>query len=88
MSAPQKILLRQRYFTSLWQLMRPKLEVHHTGDLILTLPVAAYALFRYLYLVLAKGFGEDTAAEVLRDRGLFWAVIAYIALTSTILFRG
>jgi 4-hydroxybenzoate polyprenyltransferase len=62
-------------------------EVHATADLIYTLPFAAFALFRYLLLVLDRGFGEDTVAEVLRDKGLFWGTAAYLAAACFILLR-
>jgi 4-hydroxybenzoate polyprenyltransferase len=62
-------------------------EVHGTSALIYTLPLVAFTLFRYLFLVLVRGYGEDTAAEVLRDRTLFWSVAVYVFLTGIILLR-
>jgi 4-hydroxybenzoate polyprenyltransferase len=62
-------------------------EIHGTSALIYTLPLAAFTLFRYLFLVLVKGYGEDTAAEVLRDRTLFWSVVLYVFFTGLILLR-
>lgn len=64
------------------------LEVHGTPLLIYTLPVVMFAMFRYLYLVMQQGFGENTVADVLRDRQMILASAAYVALAGGLLYAG
>lgn len=58
---------------------------HGTERLIYTLPLAAFVMFRYLYLVMARGFGENLSGELVRDRGLAASVLVYLALTAVII---
>lgn len=58
---------------------------HGTSELLYTLPFAALALFRYLFLVLQRGYGENLAGEVLRDRWLLASLVLYFAFTGFIL---
>lgn len=60
--------------------------VHGTSNLVYTLPIAMFAMFRYLYLVMEKGFGENTVAEVLKDRQLLLATAAYLVSAGGLLF--
>jgi hypothetical protein len=62
------------------------LAVHGTGKLIYTLPIAAFVMFRYLYLVLQRGFGQNLAGELLRDPGILIGILAYLVVTGTLLF--
>ncbi|MDB5103958.1 MAG: UbiA prenyltransferase [Fibrobacteres bacterium] len=55
------------------------LEVHGSTRLIYTLPIAMFGLFRYLYLVMEKGFGENTVADVPRDPALLAICALYVA---------
>jgi 4-hydroxybenzoate polyprenyltransferase len=67
--------------------MSPRtIEIHGTGRLIYTLPFAAFAMFRYLYLVMKRGFGENLAGEILRDGSLLASTAAYAAVTALLLF--
>jgi 4-hydroxybenzoate polyprenyltransferase len=59
--------------------------VHPHAPLIYTLPVAMFGLFRYLYLVMEKGFGENTVADVRKDKTLLLACAAYVALSLALL---
>ena len=63
-------------------------EVHHTHGLIFTLPFVLWGLFRYLYLVMNRGFGENTVADVLRDRQMLLISALYLAVTGYLLFWG
>lgn len=62
------------------------LELHGTGDLVYTLPFVAFALFRYLYLVMQKGFGENLSAEFLRDPWLLASGAAYMGMAAYLIF--
>jgi 4-hydroxybenzoate polyprenyltransferase len=60
--------------------------VHGTERLIYTLPLAAFVMFRYLYLIMARGFGENLSGELIRDRGLAGGIVLYLAATGAVLF--
>ena len=63
-------------------------EIHHTAGLIYTLPLFMWGLFRYLYLVMREGFGENTLADVLRDGQMLLVSAFYLAATGCLLFFG
>ena len=46
---------------------------------------AAFVMFRYLYLVMQRGFGENLAAEILRDRSLLLSMAGYLAVAGILL---
>jgi len=62
------------------------LEIHHTGNLLYTLPLVIFGLFRYLYLVIEDGFGENTVADLLKDKQLLFASVLYVIGTGSLLF--
>lgn len=59
--------------------------IHGTERLVYTLPFAAFAMFRYLYLVMRKGYGENLSGELLRDKGMLAGIVMYLAVTAMIL---
>ncbi len=63
-------------------------SVHGTSQLLGTLPIVLFAMFRYLYLVMQRGFGENTVADFLRDRQLLLAAAAYVILSGALLHYG
>jgi 4-hydroxybenzoate polyprenyltransferase len=66
--------------------MNPEtVAIHDTERLVYTLPFAAFAMFRYLYLVMRRGFGENLSGELIRDRGLLAGIIAYLIVTAGVL---
>lgn len=46
--------------------------------MLLTLPIVLYGVFRYWYLVLVQGKGEQPEEILLNDRGILFTVIVYI----------
>ncbi len=60
--------------------------VHGGSHLIYTLPIAMFGLFRYLYLVMEKGYGENTVADVRKDSALLITCGAYV--TASLLLLG
>jgi hypothetical protein len=60
-------------------------EVHGGQGLIYTLPIAMFGLFRYLYLVMEKGLGENTVADVLKDPALLAICAAYMGAAMALL---
>lgn len=66
--------------------MSPRtIEFHGTDRLIYTLPFAAFVLFRYLWLVIERGYGENLSGELARDGGLLGGVAAYAIVTALVL---
>ncbi|MDB5047928.1 MAG: UbiA prenyltransferase [Fibrobacteres bacterium] len=55
------------------------LQVHGSARLIYTLPIATFGLFRYLYLVMEKGYGENTVADMRKDPAMLIICIVYAA---------
>ncbi len=60
-------------------------EFHRTGNLIYTLPIAMFGLFRYLYLVMEKGYGENTVADILKDRAMLAVCGIYVGTVAILL---
>ncbi|MBE7728285.1 decaprenyl-phosphate phosphoribosyltransferase [Komagataeibacter sp. FXV3] len=53
---------------------------HHTANLIYTVPLVVYGIFRYLFLLHRGAGGNDTAHDLLRDphlliTGLLWLMV-------------
>jgi 4-hydroxybenzoate polyprenyltransferase len=53
-------------------------QVHGSTRLVYTLPIAMLGLFRYLYLVMQKGYGENTVADVRKDPAMMAICVAYV----------
>lgn len=49
-------------------------------DLVLTLPIVCYALFRYLFLALSKDEGAEPDVLLFRDPHLVISLLAYVAV--------
>jgi 4-hydroxybenzoate polyprenyltransferase len=60
------------------------IRVHHTTNLIYTLPFVIYGIFRYLYLLHQKTVsktGEDTSKDLFADKPLIVTVLLWIFVT-------
>jgi 4-hydroxybenzoate polyprenyltransferase len=57
-----------------------------TEALMVTVPVVAYGVFRYLHLVRVSESSEDPSAVLLADRPIQVTVFAYLAITVWILY--
>jgi len=57
------------------------IAIHGTNQLVWTLPIVLYGVFRYLYALYRQGAGADPARDVLRDPHLVGALASWIALT-------
>lgn len=58
---------------------------HGSTNLIYTLPFVVYGIFRYLFLLHHRAQGNDTARDLLTDRHMLLTVLAWIAVTMSIL---
>ncbi|MBM3345972.1 MAG: decaprenyl-phosphate phosphoribosyltransferase [Betaproteobacteria bacterium] len=54
---------------------------HGTAQLIWTLPLVLYGLFRYLYALYARGAGADPASDLFRDPHLLVALAGWLGLS-------
>jgi len=59
--------------------------LHGTANLIYTVPLIVYGIFRYLVLLHGKDGGQDTARDLLTDRHLLVCMLSWLALTGLIL---
>jgi 4-hydroxybenzoate polyprenyltransferase len=64
---------------------------HNSNNLIITVPLVVYGVYRYQYLVQHRGEGGDPSRLLFRDRplivsGLVYAVTVWLALTINPLF--
>jgi len=58
---------------------------HHTEALIYTVPIVAYGLFRYLYLLHHHEMGQDSSRELFRDGHLVGTLLVWLAAVLLIL---
>ena len=58
---------------------------HHTEALIYTVPIVAYGLFRYLYLLHHHEMGQDSSRELFTDGHLVGTLLVWLAAVLLIL---
>lgn len=54
------------------------IRIHHTENLIWTMPIIAFGIFRYLFLIQNLGKGEDTSKDLLNDVPMLLAVFCWV----------
>jgi 4-hydroxybenzoate polyprenyltransferase len=57
-----------------------------TRNLVLTLPLVIYGLFRYLYLIYHEDRGESPEKAILGDRAILLCVTLYVFMVAVILY--
>jgi 4-hydroxybenzoate polyprenyltransferase len=57
-----------------------------TRNLVLTLPLVIYGLFRYLYLIYHENRGESPENAVLGDRAILLCVALYVLVVAVVLY--
>ncbi len=70
---------------SLYTISPQTIALHGSADLVYTVPIVTYALFRYLYLFERKHAAEDPSRLFLSDRHLQFAAIAWVGAVIWIL---
>ncbi|TSA15045.1 MAG: decaprenyl-phosphate phosphoribosyltransferase [Betaproteobacteria bacterium] len=65
---------------SLYTVSPDTVELHHTDNLIYTLPFVLYGMFRYIFLVHRRG-GEDPASTLLTDAHMIVTGAAWLGVT-------
>lgn len=66
---------------SLYTMSTDTIRIHHTDNLIYTVPFVIFALFRYIYLLHRHKKGEDPSQEIFKDPHIMGAVLGWAALT-------
>jgi len=72
---------------ALYTIWPATVEKFGTDALIVTVPVVAYGVFRYLHLVRVSETSEDPSMVLISDRPIQAAVLLYVALVLWILYR-
>jgi 4-hydroxybenzoate polyprenyltransferase len=60
----------------------------NTDNLIYTVPIVIYGIFRYLYLMYVKGEGGDPTDTVSKDPGVILSVLSYALSVVVIVLQG
>jgi 4-hydroxybenzoate polyprenyltransferase len=66
---------------SLYTMSPDTIRVHGTANLIYTVPFVLYGVFRYIYLLHKQDGGGDPSRELVRDKHLVLAVLAWGVVT-------
>jgi 4-hydroxybenzoate polyprenyltransferase len=69
---------------SFYTFSAPNLPANHA--MMLTIPIALYGVFRYLYLVHAKGLGGDPEELVMEDKPLLLALILWVLTAGLVIY--
>jgi HAD superfamily hydrolase (TIGR01490 family) len=70
---------------SLYSMSPDTMRVHGTENLVYTIPLVAYGIFRYLYLLHAKQAGADTSRDLARDPHMLVTVLAWCVATALLI---
>jgi hypothetical protein len=70
---------------SLYTISPQTIALHGSANLVYTVPIVSYALFRYLYLLDRRHAAEDPARMMLTDGHLLGAALAWMATVIWIL---
>jgi 4-hydroxybenzoate polyprenyltransferase len=66
---------------SLYTMSPETVHIHHTENLIYTVPFVIYALFRYIFLLHHSNGGGDPTRDLLRDKHIVISVLGWAFLT-------
>jgi 4-hydroxybenzoate polyprenyltransferase len=70
---------------SLYTVSADTVARHGTADLIYTVPLVVYGIYRYLFLLHQRGKGNDTARDLYADRHLLLTVLCWVVVTAVVL---
>ncbi|WP_445657731.1 decaprenyl-phosphate phosphoribosyltransferase [Achromobacter sp. NCFB-sbj8-Ac1-l] len=59
--------------------------MHRTQNLIWTMPIVIFGIFRYLYLIHHQGKGEDTSKDLFKDVPMLLAAICWVTAVVAIM---
>jgi 4-hydroxybenzoate polyprenyltransferase len=66
---------------SLYTMNPDTIRIHNTANLIYTVPLVMYGVFRYIYLLHHQGRGGDPSHDLVRDPHLYIVLGAWLLLT-------
>lgn len=66
---------------SLYTMSQDTIRMHHTENLIYTVPFVIYALFRYIFLLHHSNRGEDPSHDLIKDPHIVVSVLGWAILT-------
>jgi hypothetical protein len=61
--------------------------MHHTDNLVYTVPIVLFGLCRYLYLLHSEGTGQNPTVEVFVDPQIVVAGVAWVVVCLWVLLR-
>jgi 4-hydroxybenzoate polyprenyltransferase len=62
------------------------IRIHHTENLIYTLPLVTYAIFRYIFLLHHRGKGGEPSRDLMRDPHILLSAMSWAALTFWLIY--
>lgn len=71
---------------TLYTMSQRTIERFDTSDLLFTVPFVLYGLFRYLYLIYRRGFGESPEEAFIIDKPLMIDIILWIIMVFVIIY--
>lgn len=66
---------------SLYTMSQDTMRIHNTANLVYTVPLVMYGVFRYIYLLHHQSKGGDPSHDLVRDHHLLIVVGAWLAAT-------
>lgn len=60
-------------------------QLHGTSDLVYTVPLVTFAVFRYLYLVHSRGQGENPSRDLFVDPQVLLCAVAWVITSVTLI---
>jgi len=60
------------------------IALHGTENLIWTMPIVIFGIFRYLYLIHRKGKGEDTSKDLFKDLPMLLAAVGWVTAVAMV----
>lgn len=62
---------------SLYTMSPDTIAVHHTDNLLFTVPFVIFAIFRYIYIIIVKNGAGDPTKELLKDKHILVSVLCW-----------
>lgn len=72
---------------SLYTMSPDTIAVHHTDNLLYTVPFVVFGIFRYIYIIIVKNGLGDPTKELLKDKQILISVLSWFIVSSYILNR-
>ncbi|RJQ22400.1 MAG: decaprenyl-phosphate phosphoribosyltransferase [Nitrospiraceae bacterium] len=70
---------------SLYTLSARSIEIHGTTNLIYTIPLVIFGIFRFLYMIMFHQTGDDPASQIFRDKQMIVTIVLWAILYGLII---